>query len=133
MRSPRPSARPPNIRDVIPYYMLMLDQVARRADEFDVLHFHIDQFHFPLFRPIAGRTLTTLHGRQDLPDLLPLYLGFPEMPLVSISKAQRRPIPIANFAANVPHGLPVDLHQGHRQPARRLSCLSRTHRSGEAA
>ena len=81
-----------------------------------MLHFHIDQFHFPLFRPIAGRTLTTLHGRQDLPDLLPLYFGFPEMPLVSISKAQRRPIPVANFAANVPHGLPVDLHRAIDNP-----------------
>ena len=113
---PRALRLEPNIRDVIPYYMLMLDQVARRADQFDVLHFHIDQFHFPLFRPIAGRTLTTLHGRQDLPDLLPLYFGFPEMPLVSISKAQRRPIPVANFAANVPHGLPVDLHRAIDNP-----------------
>lgn len=113
---PRALRLEPSIRDVIPYYMLMLDRVARRADEFDILHFHIDQFHFPLFRPIAGRTLTTLHGRQDLPDLLPLYLGFPEMPLVSISKAQRRPIPIANFAANVPHGLPVDLHRAIDNP-----------------
>ena len=51
----------------IPYYMLMLDRVRERADEFDILHFHIDQFHFPLFRPIADRTVTTLHGRQDLP------------------------------------------------------------------
>ena len=79
----------------IPYYMLMLDRVRQRADDFDILHFHIDQFHFPLFRPIAGRTVTTLHGRQDLPDLLPLYLGFGDMPLVSISNAQRRPMPNA--------------------------------------
>ena len=56
--------------DPIPYYMLMLDRVRQRADDFDVLHFHIDQFQFPLFRPIADRTVTTLHGRQDLPDLL---------------------------------------------------------------
>ena len=55
-----------NVRDVIPYYMLMLDRVRELADEFDILHFHIDQFHFPLFRPIAQRTVTTLHGRQDL-------------------------------------------------------------------
>ena len=63
--------------DTVPYYMLMLDQVRRRADKFDVLHFHIDLFHFPIFRDIAARTLTTLHGRQDLPDLNPLYSGFP--------------------------------------------------------
>src|SRR5450631_3430575 len=97
--------------DPIPYYMLMLDRVRQRADDFDVLHFHIDQFQFPLFRPIANRTVTTLHGRQDLPDLLPLYLGFDDMPLVSISNDQRRPVPKANFAATVYHGLPVDLHR----------------------
>ena len=100
-----------NVRDPIPYYMLMLDRVRECADEFDVLHFHIDQFHFPLFRPLAGRTLTTLHGRQDLPDLRPLYFGFNEMPLVSISDAQRAPIPNANLVATVYHGLPLDLHR----------------------
>jgi glycosyltransferase involved in cell wall biosynthesis len=100
-----------SVRDTIPYYMLMLDRVRQRADDFDVLHFHIDQFHFPLFRPIAGRTVTTLHGRQDLPDLVPLYVGFDEMPLVSISNDQRRPMPNANFAATVYHGLPAGLHR----------------------
>jgi glycosyltransferase involved in cell wall biosynthesis len=100
-----------SVRDPIPYYMLMLDGVRRRAGDFDVLHFHIDQFHFPLFRPIAGRTITTLHGRQDLPDLVPLYVGFSEMPLVSISNAQRRPVPKANFVANVYHGVPSRLHR----------------------
>jgi glycosyltransferase involved in cell wall biosynthesis len=98
-----------SVRDVIPYYMLMLDRVRQRAHEFDVLHFHIDQFHFPLFRSMAGRTVTTLHGRQDLPDLRPLYAGFCEMPLVSISQSQRKPIPTANYVANVPHGIPADL------------------------
>jgi glycosyltransferase involved in cell wall biosynthesis len=100
-----------SVRDTIPYYMLMLDRVRQRADDFDVLHFHIDQFHFPLFRPIAGRTVTTLHGRQDLPDLVPLYVGFDDMPLVSISNDQRRPMPNANFAATVYHGLPAGLHR----------------------
>ena len=98
-----------SVCDPIPYYMLMLDRVRQRADNFDILHFHIDQFQFPLFRPIANRTVTTLHGRQDLPDLLPLYLGFDDMPLVAISDAQRLPVPSANFAATVYHGLPVDL------------------------
>jgi len=99
----------PSVRDVIPYYMLMLDRVRQRADEFDILHFHIDQFHFPLFRSIANRTVTTLHGRQDLPDLRPLYAGFCEMPLVSISQSQRKPIPTANYVANVAHGIPADM------------------------
>ena len=97
------------VRDPIPYYMLMLDRVRERAEEFDILHFHIDQFHFPLFRPIARQTLTTLHGRQDLPDLKPLYVGFSDMPLVSISNHQRNPIAASNFVATVYHGLPPDL------------------------
>src|SRR6185503_4015089 len=100
-----------SVRDTIPYYMLMLDRVRQRADEFDILHFHIDQFHFPLFRDIAGRTVTTLHGRQDLPDLHSLYAGFNDMPLVSISNAQRRPLPNANYVANILQGLPIDLHR----------------------
>ena len=100
----------PNVRDVLPYYMLMLDRVRQRSEQFDVLHFHIDQFHFPLFRPVAGRTVTTLHGRQDLPDLRPLYAGFADMPLVSISTSQRRPVSNANFVGNILHGIPIDLH-----------------------
>ena len=99
------------VRDPIPYHMLMLDRVRQRADEFDVVHFHIDLLHFPLFRPIAGRTVTTLHGRQDLLDLFPLYLGFGDMPLVSISNAQRRPVPNANFVETVHHGIPKALHR----------------------
>ena len=98
-----------NIRDPIPYYMLMLDRVRDAAKDFDILHFHIDQFHFPLFKSMANRTVTTLHGRQDIPDLRPLYLGFSSMPLVSISDAQREPVPKANFVATVLHGIPSDL------------------------
>jgi glycosyltransferase involved in cell wall biosynthesis len=91
--------------------MMMLDRVRALADKFDIIHFHIEQFHFPLFRPLAGRTLTTLHGRQDLPGLKNFYAAFPEMPLVSISEAQRRPIADANFMATIHHGLPAGLHK----------------------
>ena len=105
-----------NVRDPIAYYMLMLDRVRERVDEFDILHFHIDQFHFPLFRPIAQRTVTTLHGRQDLHDLKPLYVGFSEMPLVTISNAQRKPIPNANFVATVYHGIPAQLLKPNYRP-----------------
>jgi glycosyltransferase involved in cell wall biosynthesis len=100
----------PGVRDTVPYYMIMLDRVRRMAAQFDVLHFHIDMFQFPIFHEQAQRTLTTLHGRQDLPDLQQIYRAFPEMPLVSISEAQRRPIAGANFAGTVLHGLPVSLH-----------------------
>jgi glycosyltransferase involved in cell wall biosynthesis len=106
-----------NVRDPIPYYMLMLDRVREMADEFDILHFHIDQFHFPLFRPIAHRTVTTLHGRQDLHDLKPLYVGFSDMPLVSISNSQRKPIANANFAATVYHGLPAQTLKPNYKPS----------------
>jgi len=105
-----------NVRDIIPYYMLMLDRVRELADEFDILHFHIDQFHFPLFRTMADRTVTTLHGRQDLYDLKPLYVGFGEMPLVSISDDQRKPISGSNFVATVYHGLPPDLLEPVHDP-----------------
>jgi glycosyltransferase involved in cell wall biosynthesis len=98
-----------SVKDIVPYYMLMLDRVRQQADDFDILHFHIDAYHCPLFTPIAHRTVTTLHGRQDLKDLKPLYVGFPEMPLVSISHDQRKPIAHANFAGTVHHGLPTHL------------------------
>jgi glycosyltransferase involved in cell wall biosynthesis len=106
----------PSIHDTIPYYMLMLDRVRQRAEDFDILHFHNEQFHFPLFRPIANRTVTTLHGRQDIPDLLALYAGFDDMPLVSISDAQRRPVPTANIIGTVLHGIPVKLHRKTLKP-----------------
>src|SRR5512133_4263386 len=100
-----------NVRDPIPYYLLMLDRVRQLAEDFDILHFHIDQFHFPLFAEMADRTVTTLHGRQDSPDLKALYLGFSDMPLVSISNGQRRPIANANFVATVHHGIPTNLYR----------------------
>ena len=106
----------PAVQDHIPHYMIMLDKLRRSAHLFDVMHFHIDALHFPLFRDLAARTITTLHGRQDLPDLLALYRAFPEMPLVSISDAQRGPIAGANFARTIHHGLPVDLLTPNYQP-----------------
>jgi glycosyltransferase involved in cell wall biosynthesis len=66
------------VRDPIPYCMIMLDKLRRMASQFDILHFHIDQFHFPIFHDRASRALTTLHGRQDLADLRVLYGAFPE-------------------------------------------------------
>src|SRR5690606_10668521 len=73
------------LKDPLPHHMILLEEVRRRADEFDVLHFHIDLLHAPLVSDFAGRTLTTLHGRLDLPDLQPFYRAFPDLPLVSIS------------------------------------------------
>lgn len=99
------------MKDYVPHYTLMADRVRRFADQFDILHFHIDLFHFPLFRGLEYKTITTLHGRQDIPDLWPFYRAFPRMPLVSISDSQRAPIPDATFAGTVLHGLPANLHR----------------------
>jgi glycosyltransferase involved in cell wall biosynthesis len=97
------------IHNSLPYNFIMLDRVAARQDEFDVLHFHIDLFHYPVFRGMAHRTLSTLHGRQDLPELPDIYRAFPHMPLVSISNHQRLPVPPVNWRGTVYHGLPDGL------------------------
>ncbi len=101
----------PTVPDFLPHSMLMIDNVRERAEEFDVLHFHIDLLHFPLFRSLASRTLTTLHGRQDLGDLGTFYSRFSEMPLVSISDDQRKPLPNTKFMTTIQHGIPADLHR----------------------
>jgi glycosyltransferase involved in cell wall biosynthesis len=97
------------ITNAAPFNIIMLDRVADMKDEFDVLHFHIDFFHYPLFRSIAHKTLTTLHGRQDLPELPAVYRAFAYMPLVSISDHQRSPVPPVNWMGTVYHGMPETL------------------------
>jgi glycosyltransferase involved in cell wall biosynthesis len=114
--SPEALRLDPTIRDPNPHYMVMLDKVRERASEFDILHFHIDYFHFPIFRPIAARILTTLHGRLDIPDLRPLHRTIDNMPLVSISNAQRAPLATANFVATIHHGVPHDLYRPTLDP-----------------
>ena len=116
--------------------MLMLDKVRERVAEFDILHFHIDYLHFPLFRSKALRTVTTLHGRQDLADHMLFYRRFSDMPLISISNAQRTPLGRANFVGTVYHGLPLDLHkpslEAGRRPILRFLAASRR-RNGPTA
>src|SRR5450759_1308764 len=99
----------PSVRDHLPYHMIMLEEVRQRIDQFDILHFHIDLLHGPLVRAIANWTLTTLHGRLDLPDLVPFYQTFRELPLVSISNDQQRYLHNVNWLGTVYHGLPRDL------------------------
>lgn len=99
----------PAVHDPLPYHLIMLDEVRRRIDQFDLLHFHVDLLHAPLVRDIADRTLTTLHGRLDLPDLVPFYAAFWDLPLVSISDDQRRYLSRANWVGTVYHGLPRNL------------------------
>jgi glycosyltransferase involved in cell wall biosynthesis len=98
-------------QDPLVYHLAMLHRVRQRAAQFDILHFHTDYLHFPLFADLAEKTLTTLHGRLDLPDLPLMMHRFGMMPLVSISDAQRRPMMWANWYGTVHHGLPEHLHR----------------------
>lgn len=92
------------------YEAIQMDKVVMLAREFDIIHFHTDYQHFPLVRNLGTPHVTTLHGRLDLPELVPLYEHFRACPLVSISDSQRAPVPWANWYATVPHGLPPELH-----------------------
>lgn len=98
----------PNCRDPLAHHMVMMEQVSELRSRFDVFHFHIDYLHFLLSRLAKLPQLTTLHGRLDLPELQPVYRSFSDMRVVSISDAQRAPLPGANWLATVPHGLPRD-------------------------
>lgn len=93
----------------IAYNLAMLEKVFAEADDFDVLHFHIDSLQFPFLRRKPVPNVTTLHGRLDLPELEVTFGTYPEMPVVSISEAQRRPLPWLNWQATIYHGLPLDL------------------------
>jgi glycosyltransferase involved in cell wall biosynthesis len=95
-----------NIGDPLAFYHLMVERVAQDAASFDIIHFHIDHMPFSLFRRIDTPSLTTLHGRLDLPELAPLFEEFAEVPVVSISHAQRAPLATANWVGTVHHGLP---------------------------
>ncbi len=99
------------IRDPLAYHMAMFNRVASQAADFDIIHFHTDFLHFAAFVNSPCPTVTTLHGRLDLPDLPVVYTEFSDMPLVSISYSQREPLPWANWRATVPHGLPTDLYK----------------------
>jgi glycosyltransferase involved in cell wall biosynthesis len=115
----------PTVRDPLPYHLVMLEQVRRRAAEFDILHFHVDLLGAPLQRMLTTPSLTTLHGRLDLPDLVPFYRAFPDIPLVSISNAQRLPMPPARWMNTIYHGVPTDLLTCQPAPGSYLAFLGR--------
>ena len=98
------------VKESLAHHYVQLDQVFAAAEDFDIVHFHSDFLHFPFAHRMATAHLTTLHGRLDIPDLIPLYRRFRELPLASISNDQRRPLPWANWQATVYHGLPTTLH-----------------------
>ena len=102
--------------DPVIWHTLMVDRVRELCESFDVIHFHIDTVHLPVAMQCATPSLTTLHGRLDLPDLQPLFKRFARHPLVSISNSQRKPLAGANWLATIPHGLPLDLYHFHAEP-----------------
>ena len=112
-------------RDPLAHHVLMIEKVFAQQDRFDLIHFHCDYLHFPLSRRSRTPTLTTLHGRLDLPDLVPLYREYADMPLVSISDAQREPIPRANWRATIHHGIPAGIARLYPNPGRYLAFVGR--------
>lgn len=115
----------PGVTDALPHLMIMLDEVRRRAAQFDVLHFHIDLMQFPLLPFLDVPSVTTLHGRLDLPDLQPFYRRFCDIPLVSISDAQRAPMPPVRWMRTIHHGLPPHLFPFRAAEGRYLAFLGR--------
>jgi glycosyltransferase involved in cell wall biosynthesis len=114
--APRALRLDPQVRDPLPHLVLQLEQVRCHAHEFDVLHFHVDVLHFPLLRQLRGRSVTTLHGRLDLPDLQPFFAEFTDVPLVSISRDQRSYLPHVNWIGTVHHGMPPAAFAFSAQP-----------------
>ena len=123
--TPRAIRLDADVRDSFAPQILMLERVIQAADEFDVIHFHISQFHFPTSRRLPTAHVTTLHGRLDIPELVPLYAEFDDIPVVSISDAQREPLPDAGWAATIPHGLPLELLRFHPGPGEYLAFVGR--------
>jgi glycosyltransferase involved in cell wall biosynthesis len=115
----------PDCQNRVPYEVLALEAVIREADNFDVIHFHEACLHLPWTRRLGCATVTTMHGRLDLRDLVTLYREYTDVPLVSISGAQREPMPWANWRATVYHGLPDDLYRFHPEPGQYLAFLGR--------
>jgi glycosyltransferase involved in cell wall biosynthesis len=117
--------RDPQVRETLPQHVRMLEMVLHETEGFDVVHFHCDYIHFPLVRHLPCVNVTTLHGQVHLPDVGPLLTEYRDLPLVSISDAQRRPLPQANWQATIYHGLPRNLHKFQPNPAHYLAFLGR--------
>jgi glycosyltransferase involved in cell wall biosynthesis len=111
--------------DHLAHHLVMVDQVLEHARNFDVIHFHTDYLHFPVARYVPIPHVTTLHGRLDIPDLIPVYDRFRDIPVISISNAQRKPLPWANWAGTIYHGLPPDLFRFQPNPGTYLAFLGR--------
>ena len=112
-------------QDQMAHHFVMLEQVFRRAADFDIVHFHVDYLHYPLSRRDPITHVTTLHGRLNIPDLVSLYQEFRDMPVISISDGQREPLSWANWQATIYHGLPADMYRFRAEPGSYLAFLGR--------
>jgi glycosyltransferase involved in cell wall biosynthesis len=106
--TPRALRLDPTVIDPLAHSMVLLERLAAQAGRFDVVHFHFDHMQYGFMRRLDVPSVATMHGRMDLPDLVPLFREYAEIPLVSISDAQRQPLPALNWVATVPHGLPME-------------------------
>jgi glycosyltransferase involved in cell wall biosynthesis len=113
------------IQDPLAHHVRLLEHAIREAHQFDILHFHLDHLHFPMVRRIQTVSVTTLHGRLDIPDLAPLFREYSEMPVVSISDSQREPLSWLNWCGTVYHGIPKSLYEFSETPGEYLAFLGR--------
>jgi len=116
----------PSCIDQLAHHILLVERVLEEKENFDLIHFHIDYLHYPRSRTENVATLTTLHGRLDIPDLAPLYRRFSDVPVVSISNSQREPLSWLNWQGTVYHGLPLDSLSFQSKPGKYLAFLGRT-------
>ena len=116
----------PESVDYLAHHLIQLEQVLSHKDDFDLIHFHTDYLHYPLSRRERYNHVTTLHGRLDIPDLVPLYNVYKDMPVISISDAQRDPLPQLNWQGTVHHGMPIDSYNFHCKRGSYLAFLGRT-------
>lgn len=116
----------PSCTNTLAHHFVQLENVLDHQHEFDLIHFHVDYMHYPLSRRERYPHVTTLHGRLDIPDLVPLYEVYSDIPVISISDAQRDPLPHLNWQGTVHHGLPLDNFSFHRKGGNYLAFLGRT-------
>jgi len=122
---PRALWRDPQVREVLPHHVRLLELVFRDVSQFDVIHFHCDYVHFPLVRRYKVPTVTTMHVMMHPPDLWQFFEEYREVPVISISNDQRVPIPHANWQQTIYHGLPPDLFTFSEEGGHYLAFLGR--------
>jgi len=111
--------------DPIADHVYLAERVFVEADQYDIIHSHIDYIPYPLYKRMKTPHITTLHGRLDIPNLNNLYREFDDIPLVSISNYQRLPLSWANWIETVYHGLPNNLYDFQEKPGDYLAFIGR--------